>query len=185
MTSTAIRIAQCLGLHNDGGNYELSPIETHVRRLVWYQLCVLDIRTCEALGPHPVIRTDEFDTRFPLNVDDAQLYSQPAPKVSAKRWTNVTFSIIRFECYEMHRSIWVDRPRLEKKQITLTSILVRIEKFRKSMEATYGSLINDRIPIQRAARLVLKLLTGRLYVAALHRYLISVKHAMPERLKEM
>ncbi|OAF57587.1 hypothetical protein VC83_04854 [Pseudogymnoascus destructans] len=35
----AIRMAECMGLHRDGETYGLNPIETQVRRLIWYQLC--------------------------------------------------------------------------------------------------------------------------------------------------
>lgn len=137
------------------------------------------------MGPYPTIRADDFDTRFPLNVNDSELYSQPPPKRSAKRWTDVTFSLIRFECYEMHRCIWAERPRVEKKEITVTSILAKVESFRKSMEMRYGSIIDERVPIQRAAKLVMKILTKRLYIALLHRYLYCVSQAIPERFRQL
>ncbi|RYP17776.1 hypothetical protein DL765_004354 [Monosporascus sp. GIB2] len=35
-------------------------------------LCFLDIRTCEAQGLRPVIRREDYDTRLPLNCDEAE-----------------------------------------------------------------------------------------------------------------
>ncbi|KAI9795791.1 MAG: hypothetical protein M1833_006812 [Piccolia ochrophora] len=135
LTGTAIRIAQCMGLHRDGQHYQLTPVETHVRRLIWHQLCFLDLRTCEAHGPQPSIRKDEYDTKLPLNVDDVDLQDQESPPTrSAERWTDVTFSLVRFEFTEIARAIWIDRVRLEKKKISLTAILSKIEAFRKSAE---------------------------------------------------
>ncbi|KAF2738219.1 fungal-specific transcription factor domain-containing protein [Polyplosphaeria fusca] len=72
LTGTCIRLAECMGLHRDPALYTSNPIETHVRRLVWFQICFLDIRTCEATGPRPQIRREEYDTYFPLNVDDLE-----------------------------------------------------------------------------------------------------------------
>ncbi|KAL8763498.1 MAG: hypothetical protein Q9184_000710 [Pyrenodesmia sp. 2 TL-2023] len=157
LVGTALRIAECMGLHRDGSEYGFGPVETHVRRLIWYQICFLDVRTCEAQGPRPHIRADEFDTQFPLNVDDDELENANPPTVSASRWTDMTLSLIRMEGNEMCRVVWVDRPRLEKKMISLTAVLGKIENFRKTMEAKYFSLINDDIPVQHLGRQIYRL----------------------------
>lgn len=95
LAGTAIRLAECMGLHRDGSYYGLDAVEIHVRRLVWYQLCFLDIRTCESAGPRPQIRREDFDTEFPLNVDDADLESPDPPTRDAERWTDMTFTRMR------------------------------------------------------------------------------------------
>ncbi|KAL9610993.1 MAG: hypothetical protein Q9167_004338 [Letrouitia subvulpina] len=148
LVGTALRIAECMGLHRDGTQYGLGPVDTHVRRLVWYQICYLDIRTCEAQGPRPHIKADEFDTQLPLNIDDVDLERLQAPASSEHRWTDMTISLIRMECNEIHRAVWVDRPRLEKKKISLTTVLGKIENFRKIMKEKYLSYLDDRIPLQ-------------------------------------
>lgn len=163
----------------------MGPIENHVRRLIWHQLCFLDLRTCEAQGPQPTIRKDEYDTRLPCDLDDVDLGRQTRQTSSTTRWTEMTFSRIRFECYEMHRCLWVDRPRLEKKQISLTQVLGKIETFRKTMEGKYMNIIDDRIPIQRAAKVVMTVLIARLYVTVLHRYVFTPSKNTPDRIKQM
>ena len=168
-----------MGLHRDGSEYGFTAVETHVRRIVWYQLCLLDIRTCEAQGPRPGIRQEDYDTKLPLNVDDVELEQRHPPKKSSERWTDMTFTLMRMECNEMTRLIWVDRPRLEKKQISLTAVLGKIENFRKTTDEKYLSLIDDNIPIQRCARLVLNILISRMHIAVLHRYHNSVAVAIP------
>lgn len=95
LAGTAIRLAECMGLHRDGSHYGLDPVEIHVRRLIWYQLCWLDIRTCEASGPRPQIRKEDFDTRFPLNVNDVDLESSNPPTRDAECWTDMTFTRMR------------------------------------------------------------------------------------------
>ncbi|KAI2475699.1 fungal specific transcription factor domain containing protein [Pyrenophora tritici-repentis] len=71
LVGSLIRLAECMGLHRDPTAYSTSSIETQVRRVLWFQICFLDIRTCDAVGPRPHIRLDDYDTRFPLNIDDS------------------------------------------------------------------------------------------------------------------
>lgn len=168
-----------MGLHRDGTEYSLGPVETQVRRMIWYQLCFMDIRTCEAQGPRPGIRRSEYDTKFPLNVDDEELESLNPPIEDSTRWTAMTLSLIRWECIEMHRVIWVDRPRLEKKKITLTALLGKVENFRRMMREKYIPMIDDSIPVQREGRLLCELLTLRMHAMVLHKYHNSVTQMMP------
>ncbi|KAI9053356.1 hypothetical protein LZ554_002315 [Drepanopeziza brunnea f. sp. 'monogermtubi'] len=154
LLGAAIRMAECMGLHRDGQTYGMNPLETHVRRLVWHQLCFLDIRTCEAQGPRPTIRRDEFDTKLPLNVNDTDLQCTGNAPVGADQWTDVTFSLIRFEINEMIRTIWIDRPRIERRKISLTAVLSKIETFRSNMAARYDHLIDESIPLQKCAKIV-------------------------------
>ncbi|KAI9642205.1 hypothetical protein NHQ30_009007 [Ciborinia camelliae] len=184
LVGAAIRMAECMGLHRDGENYGLSPLETHVRRLIWHQLCFLDIRTCEAQGPRPTIRRDDFDTKLPLNVDDIDLHAAGKPPQTADRWTDATFSIIRFEMNEMVRIIWVDRPRIQMRKTSLTAVLTKIETFRQNM-TKYDKLMDDRVPIQKYAKLVKYLLLSRMHVMLLHSYHNSTYHRMPDRLRNI
>lgn len=147
--------------------------------MIWYQLCFLDVRTCEAQGPRPGIREEEFDTRMPLNVDDDDLESPIPPIESATRWTDMTLSLIRWECVEMHRVVWVDRPRLEKKKISLTAVLGKVENFRRMMREKYLSLIDDSVPVQREGRLLCEVLTLRMHAMVLHKYHNSVTQTIP------
>lgn len=178
-------MAECMGLHRDGETYGMNPLETHVRRLIWHHLCFLDIRTCEAQGPKPQIRLDDFDTKLPLNVDDNDLHAVGKPPASADRWTDATFSLIRFEVTEMMRTIWIDRPRIERRKISLTAVLAKIETFRKNMAAKYDHLMDDRIALQKCAIIVKMLLLSRLHVMVLHRYHTSVVSPMPARLRKI
>ncbi|PSS23149.1 hypothetical protein M430DRAFT_117037 [Amorphotheca resinae ATCC 22711] len=185
LVGAAIRMAECMGLHRDGETYGMSPLETNLRRLIWHQLCFLDIRTCEATGPRPIIRREDFDTRFPLNVDDIDLHASGDPPVTENRWTDATFSLIRMEINEMIRTIWVDRTRLERRKVTLTAVLSKIETFKANMAARYDHLMDDRIPVQKCARVVKALLLSRLLTMVLHRYHNSVASPMPDRLRKL
>jgi hypothetical protein len=193
-----------MGLHRDGEFFNRSPIETHTRRLIWYQLCFLDLRTCESQGPRPIIRKQEFDTKFPLNLDDSDFVAGPSALESVDRWTDMTFSLIRFECNEMLRIVWVDRPRLERKEITLLAVLSNIEsmylsplrgynginpsrptEFKEGMEKKYSNILNEEIPIQKAAKHVMIVLICRMYVMVLHRYFKPGQRGIQDRIRQM
>lgn len=185
LVGTAIRLGECMGLHRDPGDvYGLPPVECHVRRLIWAQLCFLDVRTCESQGPRPNIKREDYDTRFPLNINDADLLDLD-PRETDGRWTDMSFSRMRFECNEMHRVVWQDRIRLEKKQISLTHVLGKIESFRAAMMCKYNPIMDDKIPLQHAARLLLDLQLLRMHIMVLHRYHNSVTVRIPDRLRQI
>ncbi|KAF2399911.1 hypothetical protein EJ06DRAFT_557004 [Trichodelitschia bisporula] len=185
LTGTAIRLAECMGLHRDGTHYGLSAVEVHVRRMVWYQLCYLDIRTCEATGPRPQIHKEDFDTRFPLNVDDTALELPSPPTEDAPHWTDMTLSRIRFECNEMHRFVWNERARLEKKKTALTVILGRVQEFVTESEKRFLPMMDMERPIHYMGFLVFRILSLRLHVMVLHRYATNHNRKMPERLRKI
>ena len=174
-----------MGLHRDGTEYGLKPVETHVRRIIWHQLCILDIRTCEAQGPRPGIRLDEYDTNFPLNIDDTDLEQAIPPAKSAERWTDMTFTLMRMECNEMLRVLWFDRPRLEKKQLSLTAVLGKIENFKKVTLEKFLPMMDENIPIQQCAKTVMDIMLYRMHIMILHRYHNSVAYRIPDRLRQI
>ncbi|KAI1607890.1 hypothetical protein EDD37DRAFT_10436 [Exophiala viscosa] len=185
LVGMAVRLAECMGLHRDPQDtYGLSPVDCHVRRIAWFQLCHLDFRTCEGHGPRPAIKREDYDTKFPLNINDAELLS-PNPRESKDTWTDMTVSRIRFECIEMQRVVWHDRIRLEKKKISLTHLLGKVESFRRAMESKYNKIFDLDVPIQKYAQLVMNLMIKRLYIMILHRYLHNQSNRIPERLQSL
>ncbi|XPS91381.1 hypothetical protein M3J09_000799 [Ascochyta lentis] len=197
LTGTCIRLAECMGLHKDPTAYSISPIECQVRRLIWHQICFLDLRTCEATGPRPQIRPDDFDTRLPLNIDDVDLdraeHGDKSVDVEEDRnhFTDMTITRMRFECYDMHRFLWVERPKLERKRkegekkVTINSLLARIQSFRAAMEKTYLPMLNKTAPLHALASQIYGILSNRLYVHILQKYLSSDRHKMPDRLRQI
>lgn len=184
LTGMAIRIAECMGLHRDPTEYGFSPIECHVRRLVWYQICYLDLKTSEIQGPRPYISHDGYTTQLPIDVSTARSPQSPS---SPATWNDLIFSSIRFECQEMQRECLVMRNRVDRKKLSLTKAVSKIEEFRLSMDAKYGSYLNTATPgpVQRMAHLVMKLFTGHLYLIMLHRHLNSVTYRIPDRLRQI
>lgn len=74
MTGLLIRMAQYLGLQRDGAQLErLTPFEIETRRKVWWAVCMLDGRASEDQGTDLTITAGSFDTKLPLNINDADI----------------------------------------------------------------------------------------------------------------
>src|SRR5690242_13229147 len=197
LAGTCIRLAECMGLHKDPSVYSTSPIECQVRRLIWHQICFLDLRTCEATGPRCQIRPDDYDTRLPLNIDDVDLdqAEQGDRSVDVQKdrtyFTDMTITRMRFECYDMHRYLWAERPKLERKpkegerKVTVSFLLARIQSFTAAMEKTYLPMLSKTAPLHALASLIYSILSNRLYIQILQKYLSSDRHQMPDRLRQI
>ncbi|KAL1594909.1 hypothetical protein SLS59_008459 [Nothophoma quercina] len=197
LRTTKLETLQAFVMYLDPSAYGAPPIECQVRRLVWHQICFLDLRTCEATGPRPQIRSDDFDTRLPLNIDDIDLdraeHGDRSIDVENDRiyFTDITISRMRFECYDMHRFLWVERPKLGKKRkegerkVTISSLLARIQSFRARMEKTYLPMLSRTAPLHALASQIYGILSNRLYIHILQNYLSSDRHKMPERLRQV
>jgi len=185
LVGTAIRLAECMGLHRDGTYYSMSPVEVHVRRLVWHQLCFLDLRTCEATGPRPQIRPGDYDTRFPLNVDDSDLLAAEAPTQDKPYWTDATLIRIRAEYVELRRMLWFDIVQIDKKKKTLTSAVFKVQKTWKTLTEKYFAMMDDSVPVQLLAKHIMTLGVQGCFLQVLHRYLFSAAQPMPDRLRQL
>jgi hypothetical protein len=177
LVGALVRLAQCIGIHrlSHSSASSLTPLQRHVRSLLWYQICFLDFKTAEAQGPHPSIRSDDFDIPLPLNVDDdvfefgtAQWQHQPAP---VQGWTDVTLSLIRYECNDIHRLIFRGRIEMDRKEITLHDLRANVEAKKRQIQAKYLHYLDATIPMQRYAGLVATLLMSRCDSMLLYRHL--------------
>ncbi|KAJ5116335.1 hypothetical protein N7456_000683 [Penicillium angulare] len=74
MTGIVIRMALSLGLQRDGSHFgHLTPFEIEMRRRVWWGLCLIDVRASEDQGTDYTIALGSFDTKMPLNINDADI----------------------------------------------------------------------------------------------------------------
>lgn len=82
LSGVALRIAQRMGLHQDGERLGLSPFETEMRRRLWWQLVLQDAHFAlgDGLG-HSLLPRDSH-TLGPRNLNDADIYpaaTEPFP----------------------------------------------------------------------------------------------------------
>lgn len=68
-----MRIAQKMGYHRDGEHFNLSPFETEMRRRIWWHVLTQDSRYAMLSGLSHAWVASNWDTKMPLNLDDADL----------------------------------------------------------------------------------------------------------------
>ncbi|KAL2820172.1 hypothetical protein BDW59DRAFT_181534 [Aspergillus cavernicola] len=104
LSALVYHIAQAMGLHRDGEAFGLRPLETELRRRLWWHICLLDNRSTEYHGCEPIVHESIFDTKIPLNINDADLTPEmthsPGERDEA---TEMTFCLMR--CHAM-RAVW-------------------------------------------------------------------------------
>ncbi|KAF5009911.1 hypothetical protein FDECE_3896 [Fusarium decemcellulare] len=129
LTGLVIRLAQSIGLHRDGASFKLSPFETEMRLRLWWHLCVLDSRAPEDQGLQPTVDLTNQELRYPLNVNDDQLYPDMAHfPAESDGWTEMSFFLIQTKsCRVMH-------PILDTQQQHSTDALLDIKEKRKIIQ---------------------------------------------------
>jgi hypothetical protein len=76
-------------MHRDGSHFEnFTPYEAEIRRRVWWALCALDVRASQDQGMDLIITGGSFDTKLPLNINDADI--GPQTKETPKKRESVT-----------------------------------------------------------------------------------------------
>ncbi|BDD63048.1 hypothetical protein MAP00_007995 [Monascus purpureus] len=107
MTGLAIRMAQYLGLQRDGAHFKhLTPFEIETRRNIWWILCMLDVRTSEDQGTDLTITSGSFDTKIPLNVNDADIDPESKKMPTERRGvTDMSFARISAKITDIMRQM--------------------------------------------------------------------------------
>ncbi|KAJ5082514.1 hypothetical protein N7532_011557 [Penicillium argentinense] len=97
-----IRAAQSIGLHRDGENFKLSPLECEIRRRIWWVLYSTDARMAEDHGILVAEQEYGSDTNLPSNIDDQNISEKTTqPVESKKRWSEMSFMLIINEINRM------------------------------------------------------------------------------------
>ncbi|KAI0106706.1 fungal-specific transcription factor domain-containing protein [Daldinia grandis] len=99
LVSLPIRLAQALDLHHESSNTHLSPFQAEMRRRLWWQLIVLDIRASEDRGTNTIVSRDSYDTRLPLNINDDDFGPDSSgPLVKRQGPSDMTFNLCTARC---------------------------------------------------------------------------------------
>jgi hypothetical protein len=131
------------------------------------------------------IRSDDFTTKLPLNINDADLIAGHSEE--STEWTDMTFACLRFESQEIIREAFVDRILLEQKNLTITGAIGKMETARRKMYEKYGPILNrpNLTPVQRAASVTMSFMLHRLHIILLHKFYNSWQAKMPDRLVQL
>lgn len=104
MIAVVWRLAQRLGLHRESALSAKSPIEIEMSRRLWWHISVVDVQCAEDNRTEPMIQDGQYDTRFPLNINDNDLIlgATEFPREHLG-FTDMTFSLIRFQITASYR----------------------------------------------------------------------------------
>ena len=176
LTGLCIRIAQSLGLHRDGTKFSLSPFNTEMRRRLWWQVCILDVRASEDHGSDPSILENQFDTKLPLSVNDADL--DPAatePPIEKEGVSEMTFCLIRYEICHLSRKLSYIPPGqsncpFEKgaSHLTLDEKERMVKASADHLEEKYLKYCEDAGPLYWVAATVARLITAKMSLIIYH-----------------
>lgn len=165
LTALVFHIAQAMGLHRDGTEFGLTPLETELRRRLWWHICFLDNRSSIYHGCEPIVNRSSFNTKFPLNINDSDLtrdMTKPPPEREGA--TEMTFCLIRCEILFAHWKICYVPPnvrclRQRPNSMSLPEREALVQELKQRLEDHYLKHCDDSIPILFAclttARLIL------------------------------
>lgn len=135
MTGLVIRMGNALGLHRDGTHFKhLTPYEIEMRRRVWWALCMLDVRSSEDQGTDFTIAQGSFDTKLPLNINDADIEPETPEMPEAREGiTDMTLPLVSFEISEISKkmmalSVKEGAPGIEEQGRLLNEIHQKLEQ---------------------------------------------------------
>jgi hypothetical protein len=95
LSGSIIRIAMSMGYHRDGTHFSLSPFETEMRRRIWWQIVLYDIKLGIDIGLTQSYIPKSFDTKQPLNLNDADLFRDATSElVSRDGPTEMAFILV-------------------------------------------------------------------------------------------
>lgn len=90
-----MRIAQKMGYHRDGEHLGLTPFETEMRRRIWWLVVMQDCKLAVLSGLSHSFVTNDFDTKQPQNLNDADLFvGSTEPVRSREGPTEMAFCLI-------------------------------------------------------------------------------------------
>lgn len=177
LTGLLIRLAQSLGIHRDGEQFDLAPFETEMRRRLWWTLIHMDMRASEDHGTDPTIFDQSFDTRFPSNVNDEDIYPSMKEAPSEHEGaTEMTFDLLRFTVSTTVRRMMFTPPgnrgtgkyNGKAKVFSLEHKERLVEELHQHIERKYLRHCDMNIPLHWVAGTVLRLVLAKMWLIIHH-----------------
>lgn len=175
LTGLIVRMAQTIGIHRDGTHFGLPPFEIEMRRRLWWQICVLDVRASEDHGCDPTIVEQAFDTKLPLNINDADvepgMKEFPPERVGI---TDMSFCLIRFEVSNTFRRLNYIPPGNPRScgnfvaGVTLEAKEKWITDCHKLLEEKYLKNLDMSIPMYWVTATVARLIMSKMWLMVYH-----------------
>lgn len=163
MVGLLYRLATKLGLHRDPMSLGLPPFMAEMRRRLWWQICILDVRIAEDNDTDPLICEHNFDTKYPTNVNDGDLdVNMTEPCRDNHNRTEMLFCLTRFDISYTARKLVFSQQFSSNNgypSLTLAEKTDMIDNLSKELEERYFKDCDLEVPIcflaVTASRLVL------------------------------
>ncbi|KAM5441986.1 hypothetical protein MferCBS31731_002815 [Microsporum ferrugineum] len=167
MVSIVIRIAQTIGIHQDGTIFSISPYETEIRRRLWWYIVSLDIRATEMAGSGKLVVPQPWNAPLPLNINDEDISPDTATLSSEHtKVTEMSFPLLKYEM-----SLFLQDPGngkfsggLEETRTGTSLLHARIARLEKCFEERFLRFCDPVIPLH-----VLLTVTARSTICKLQR----------------
>ncbi|KAL6161849.1 hypothetical protein ACJBU6_00947 [Exserohilum turcicum] len=174
MMGLVVRMAQALGIHRDGTYFGLSPFETEMRRRLWWQVCILDARSSEDHGCDPTIAEALFDTKMPLNINDADINPDMTEFPPERQgFTDMTFCLLRFEITDMMRRITYAPTAVNKCNEHFAHLSIKekeewITECHQALEVKYLKDCDMTMPMCWVSATVARLIVSKVWLIIYH-----------------
>ncbi|KAE8441227.1 hypothetical protein EG329_005591 [Mollisiaceae sp. DMI_Dod_QoI] len=180
LTGIAVRIAQRMGLNFDGTSYGLLPFEVEMRRRLWWQIVLLDFRVSELSGAGCSILTHVWTTKFPLNVNDSDLFPdmRDPPSEHPGRVTEMIYVLQRCEAADL----------LQKLRSSTDPIAVKdaaIEELYKRVEQKYIQYCDPSVPLHFLSTLMARSGKSKLHIGPRYPQLLQSKEFNKEEREKL
>ncbi|KAL4780092.1 hypothetical protein BJX76DRAFT_339132 [Aspergillus varians] len=173
LTALIYHIAQAMGLHRDGETFGLRPLETELRRRLWWHICLLDNRSTDYHGSQPIVDESGFDTKMPLNINDVDLTAEMTqPPAEREGATEMTFCLIRCQAVRVVWKVGYMAPatKQESADDERPGSLDRealAEDFEHRIHDRYLKHCDPTVPLLRLSSTVARIITLRMSMAVL------------------
>ncbi|KAI0140204.1 hypothetical protein GGR57DRAFT_509487 [Xylariaceae sp. FL1272] len=130
MTGLVVRMAQALGLQRDPSHFNIfTPFEAEMRRRVWWALLLLDVRSSEDQGTDFSIQYGSFDTRIPLNINDADIdpHATQTP-VEREGITDMSLPLVTAITSNFSRQMMLPRTTMSEQDRLLGQVYAELDK---------------------------------------------------------
>nr|POE56442.1 bikaverin cluster transcription factor bik5 [Quercus suber] len=146
LLSLAIRLGMRLDLHRET-HAKRTIFDDEMRRRLWWQICILDVRTAEDAGTDPLVPEPWLSVPFPTNVNDLELHpemSRPLP--STPVGAVMFYNNLRIDVSRNLRSI-LFQDTTTMSESTLQCKTAAIDRLWHRLDEEYFSCCDLQVPI--------------------------------------
>lgn len=142
-----MRVAESLGVHENGARLGLDPFESEMRYRLWWHLTALDATAPENHGVTSTTVERDHAFRLPMNINDVDLSPAMAERpIEKEQWTEMSFSIVNLDlCRRLKHAVGTTRAYDTETNIG------RVKEIEHSINQKWLQFADATIPTCRAA----------------------------------